>query len=357
MADVATVERPREPLHAGTARTFAGEVSLLSQVEAFMVSLDPVRERDLLGRIVTAHLATGGKRVRARLALAAAYAFGQSGESLAPWAAACELLHNATLVHDDLQDGDRVRRGAPTTWALHGMPQAVNAGDLLLQLPYLAIDELDCEPGIKWQLARMIARRAAECVQGQSLEMELLGQRRFDRPTFDRMIAGKTGALMRLPVEGAALLAGFDAGTAAAIAEPFGWIGNLFQLQDDVLDLYGDKGRGAVGNDLREGKVSALVVEHLALVPEDTEWLTALLATPREQTAASDVLDAIVRFRASGALNAVIARIHRTRTCIEEAEWLCRFGSLHQLALDLIELTLRPIAHELRPAHLEEASP
>src|SRR5687767_11974938 len=111
----------------------------LPQVEALMRTLAGAQVDNVTGPIVLEHLATGGKRLRARLALAAAEACGGRVEDAIGWAAACELVHNATLIHDDLQDGDVLRRGHPTTWVKHGMAQAVNAGDLMLLLPFLAV--------------------------------------------------------------------------------------------------------------------------------------------------------------------------------------------------------------------------
>ena len=84
-----------------------------------------------------------------------------------PWAAAVELLHNATLIHDDIQDGDQVRRGQPTTWVRHGQAQAINAGDLLLMLP-LALSQLQTSDSVRWQLSWRLADQAASIVRGQS---------------------------------------------------------------------------------------------------------------------------------------------------------------------------------------------
>src|SRR5215211_7540453 len=92
----------------------------LAEVETLMDRLADEAGGEPAGAMVRRHLATGGKRIRARLALAAMEALDEPREAGVAWAAACELLHNATLVHDDLQDGDRVRRGRPTVWALHG---------------------------------------------------------------------------------------------------------------------------------------------------------------------------------------------------------------------------------------------
>ncbi len=308
----------------------------LSDVEDAMSRLAVGTRLERSGHMVQEHLATGGKRLRSRLALSAIEAMGGTREHGVGWAAACELVHNATLIHDDLQDGDRVRRGNPTTWVRHGAAQAINAGDLLLMLPFLAIEAVPAEGEVRWLLSRAVARRAEATVRGQSLELDLLSGRRTDWETWLRATEGKTGALLALPVEGAGLLAGLGQEGAARIGQEFVKIGVLFQLADDVLDLYGDKGRGERGNDLREGKVSALVVEHLRLHPEDAAWLLALLEAPRDLTPPGEVYAAIERFRVGGALAATVARFDALERAVREAPLLRAIPDLHALALELV---------------------
>jgi geranylgeranyl pyrophosphate synthase len=297
------------------------------------------------GVMVQEHLSTGGKRMRARLSLAAAAALGASREAAAPWAAAVELLHNATLVHDDIQDGDLIRRGQPTVWVRHGVPQAINAGDLLLMLPFLALADLDAPGSVRWELSRALADHAARTVRGQSEELDLLPGGHLDRAAYSRSVRGKTGALFALPVEGAALVAGLSAAEAAALGEAFVELGVLFQLQDDVLDLYGDKGRGAPGADLKEGKVSALVVAHLERVPEDRAWLLNLLRAPRDLTPQREVEEAIRRFRASGALHDVLDEIHAITERVRLDPHRAELPALHSLALELASAATAPIRH------------
>ncbi len=322
----------------------------LAEVEALMDRLAAEAGGDPAGFIVREHLATGGKRVRARLALAALEALGEPRETGVAWAAACELLHNATLVHDDLQDGDAVRRGRPTVWALHGAAQAVNAGDLLLMLPYLALDHLPAPDGTRWALARALAGHAAAVVRGQAAELGLSACERVEWGTWRAVAEGKTGALFALAVRGAALLAGRPDEEARPLADAFRTLGLLFQLQDDVLDLYGDKGRGAPGSDLREGKTSALVVEHLELHPGDAAWLGLLLRAPRGATPEVEVERAILRFRTGGALERVLGRINAAAGEALRAPALAEEPALRALAAELVEVALSPIESVRRPA-------
>lgn len=302
-------------------------------------------EEDTLGEIVSEHLATGGKRLRARIALAATEALGGSRADAVPWAAACELLHNATLLHDDVQDGDRQRRGVEATWVRHGVAQAINAGDLCLMLPYLAVDRSPLSDGTRYRLTRALSIAAAQVARGQAAELKLLSRGEVTWQPYHRAVVGKTAALFSLPVHGAAIIAGRTEAEANQLAEAFSAIGLLFQLQDDVLDLYGDKGRGQPGSDIREGKVSALVVEHLSLHPNDRGWLLRVLNTPREQTQDHDVIDAINRFRDGGALAAVWRRLETIQDTLEDSPALRSCSRLHAAALDLVAAALSPIVH------------
>ncbi len=298
------VRRPASSPRSGLR--FVLEAPGLADVEAVMLRL----VRALGGRLAamgTEQLAGGGKRLRARLALASARVLGATDADAVPWAAAVELLHNATLIHDDVQDGDRMRRGRPALWVRHGVAQAVNAGDLLLMLPYQAIAETPSER--RADLCSLLAEHAIATVRGQADELDLLGGERLDWSSYSDASAGKTGAMFALPIVGAAVLAGRSREDASRLAEPFVELGMAFQIYDDVLDLYGDKGRERPGSDLYEGKVSALVVEHLVRRPGDRAWLLELLAAPRETTPPAGVRRAIEAFRASGAVAGAVARM------------------------------------------------
>ena len=326
-------------------QTHARDDETLEKVKAMMLQIAAGARFERLGAIVQEHLFTGGKRLRARLALESAVALGGSADDTISWAAACELLHNATLVHDDLQDADPMRRGHFTVWMRHGHAQAINAGDLMLMLPFLAVEELDADDQTRWHLARAIARRAEQTVRGQSLEMTLLSSGMLDWESYAAAARGKTSALMALPVHGAALLVGRAPEEAERLSEPFCDLGLLFQIQDDVVDLFGDKGRGERGGDLREGRVSALVAEHLRLHPTETRRTVDLLETPRDQTS-HDAIEAMAdRIEEGGALAAVLDRITGIAHSIRDAEVLAGEPELRRVAGALIERSLAPVRH------------
>lgn len=310
-------------------------------VDAFMRQL--CHNEGLLGAIAIQHLDGGGKQIRARLALAVAEGLGRNPIEAAPLAAAVELLHNATLIHDDLQDGDELRRGRPATWVVHGSAQAINAGDMMLMLPWAAVEHLSCTDATRWYVAKAIGARARACVAGQALELSLMRKRRTDWAGWHEAARGKTGELLALPVEGVALLAGWEPEAARDLGDSFRDLGLLYQLRDDLIDLYGDKGRDQTGNDLREGKPSALVVEHLRLAPEDRVWMQRILSTPRAQTRDEEVALASARFMESGAVRAVIERMRDLADGILQAEALMEAPAVRGIAAGLIALLLRPV--------------
>ncbi len=325
-----------------------------AQVKALMLHLAAGDRFERLGAIVQEHLFANGKGLRGRLAMGALEAFGAASKHRVPWAAACELLHNATLVHDDVQDGDVWRRGHYAVWVRHGKAQAINAGDLLLMLPYIALEQVDTDDATRWRLSRAIARRAEKTVRGQSHEMSLLGSQQWTWPAYIAAASGKTSALFALPVEGAAILAGRDPAEAERIADCFENVGLLFQIQDDVIDLYGDKGRRAPGNDIREGCVSALVVEHLVRHPEEEEEVVSILARDRDETTDADVAALTRRFDESGALEAVLDRIDRIVELTMSDAVFQKDPALRAVAEKIIDRALAPIA-EMKAARRASA--
>lgn len=319
----------------------------LDEVELRMRQLSAGDRLERAGVMAQEHLATGGRRIRARLALAVTATLDGDPARAVAWATAVELLHNATLVHDDIQDGDRVRRGHPTTWVRHGVPQAINAGDLMLMLPFVALQAPGMPLEVQAGLSGALAQSAVQVVRGQAEEMDMLSAGHLSRVAWERCARGKTGALFGLPVQGAALAAGWSATDAARLAQPFADLGLLYQLQDDVVDLYGDKGRGERGSDLKEGKVSALVSAHLERWPEDRAWLVGLLAAERDETSDAMVAEAARRFRESGALDDVLDWIRTCEAAVLSDVASARAPGLLPVAQELSTLALKPIRHLL----------
>lgn len=318
----------------------------VSTIEALMRHVCAGTNDHELGRIVWEHIAAGGKRLRARLALSAVQALGGRPESGVAWGASCELLHNASLIHDDIQDGDELRRGRKALWVSHGVAQAINAGDLCIALGYSVLGLVPGSDALRWQLTSLVARSSRRIVEGQSEEMSLLASGVPGWLEYASCVQGKTSALFALPVEGAALITGRSPEEAAGLADACRPMGLLFQMQDDILDLYGKNGRESPGSDIAQpGKVTALVVEHLRLHPGDREWLLAILAAPRDRTSRAAIDEVIARFAEGGALAAVWRRIDELRRRLRASASLAREPALAELVSGFLAEALAPIEH------------
>ena len=314
---------------------------LLSRVEARMVELAGDRLVDPGARMVQEHLRTGGKRLRARLALAACEALGGQGEDAVDWAAAVELLHNASLIHDDIQDGDRTRRGQPALWTKYGAAQAINTGDLLLMLPFRA---LGCYPvEAQAALTQILAEYAESTVRGQIRELALSASPSRGWGDYFDAVAGKTGTLFALPVRGAAELAGLMPAQASELASVLSSIGVLYQLQDDLLDLYDAKGRGERGSDIYEGRLSAVVLTHIDLYPNDGPELFAVLEKPRAETTREEVERMMTRFVEGGATMQLLGRIELLANQLLASEALDYSPGIHEVARQLVGRVLAPL--------------
>lgn len=292
------------------------------------------------------HLETGGKRLRAILPLAVAEALETPPRKLYPFAAACELLHNATLIHDDLQDGDELRRGEPAVWREYGTEHAINLGDALLYWPLLALQRLEVSDSLHRQCIARFARQMIAVIDGQQREFELREANRPSRDDYLRMVEGKTAALFALTAAGAAELAGASDRRVDALESAATHLGILFQIQDDVLDLYGDKGRGECGGDIREGKISVLVVDFLERAPSNrARRLLQVLRTDREEVSSAEIDEVSEMFRRNGSLEAALDRIEARQKAAVELPGLADHARLRGLVSNLAELFIDPIEH------------
>jgi octaprenyl-diphosphate synthase len=179
-------------------------------------------------------LSAGGKRVRPRLLLLAAQAVGAGDLSGAvPLAAAVELVHTATLVHDDINDDSLRRRGRESVNAHWGQTFALLTGDFLFTKAY----ELMAPYG---DLNKLTAEATVALVEGESLQAASARDNTLDRETYQRIIAKKTASLFRAAAMTGAAYGGGDSKQVDALGEYGFYLGVLFQIVDDLLDLIGD---------------------------------------------------------------------------------------------------------------------
>lgn len=264
---------------------------------------DATRAPGRLGQAAAYLIERPGKRVRARLAIDLADSLQIPPEQGIALAAAVELLHNASLVLDDVQDNDEMRRGRASIWRTFGRSQAINLGTFLIAQSTALAARLP-------EISPLFAATLREATAGQSAELDFQTATP-SLPAYEKMAEAKTGALFALPAQSVATLARLPDDLAATIGSSFARLGAAYQIQDDLADAFGLKGRARAGLDLREGKANSLVLFHLALRPDDR---SALLAFLRDQSARSDNprLEAwLQQLFTSGAVAAAQQHLHR----------------------------------------------
>ncbi|MFF8262362.1 polyprenyl synthetase family protein [Streptomyces virginiae] len=220
----------------------------------------------------------GGKAVRPALALLSAEAAGAAPEVGIPGAVAVELVHNFSLLHDDLMDGDEQRRHRDTVWKVHGPAQAILVGDALFALANEVLLELGTvEAG---RATRRLTTASRKLIDGQAQDISYEHRERVSVEECLEMEGNKTGALLACAVSIGAVLGGADDRTADKLEEYGYHLGLAFQAVDDLLGIWGDP--EATGkqtwSDLRQRKKSLPVVAALAAGGPASEQLAELLA-------------------------------------------------------------------------------
>lgn len=206
-----------------------------------------------------------GKGLRPALCLLTCEAAGGDPERAVPAAAGIELVHNFSLVHDDIQDRDEKRHHRPTVWSIWGEAQAINAGDALLALAHLSVLR-SAERGVTaetaLEAARLLDGRTLEMVEGQVMDLEFEGGAEVDLAGYLEMIERKTGALFDCSLRMGALVAGAPAEVCERLSRRGRLLGLTFQIRDDMLGIWGAESRTGkeAAADVRRKKKSLPVV-------------------------------------------------------------------------------------------------
>jgi len=266
----------------------------------------------------------GGKRLRPTLCLLACEVAGGDYQNALPAAAAIELIHNFSLIHDDIEDDSRTRRHRPTVWAEWGIPQAINAGDTLFVIARLALHRLT-RRGISPRRALAVFHTLDQVTlllcQGQFLDLAFQ-----DRPTVSvdeylEMVGGKTAAMIAGAARCGALLAGASTTLGNAFFT-FGWnLGLAFQIVDDILGIWGEPavtGKSAA-SDILTKKKTLPVLYALAATHPAAGHLRQLYSGPLAESDLPAVLaglDALgarayAQGRAEEYLDTALSTLHR----------------------------------------------
>lgn len=211
---------------------------------------------ETLGQAAHHHFEDHGKMLRAGLAISTGTSLGVDPRAAEAWAAAIELLHNASLVHDDISDGDTMRRDRPSIWAEFGRDTALALGDWMISLSF----EFAAEAAIlsnQPRLVSILAQRMKATTIGQAMEFEL-----HDYPDWDRyctIVGGKTAPLFVAPVEGMALISGRN-DLVKPVAAYFNAVGMAYQISNDILNMIGCDGAINPASDLLRRAPNAVII-------------------------------------------------------------------------------------------------
>jgi geranylgeranyl pyrophosphate synthase len=285
------------------AGTFREEGGILPAVEA--TASDP--SGGFIAEGVRYQFSTGGKRLRPALCLLACEALGGDPRAAFPFALATEVLHNYLLIHDDIEDGDTMRRDQQTLWARFGVPNALNIADHLIARAYRLIAEAPLPPAVNLKLLRIFSEVFQRTVEGQALDINLRGSAGVTLETYDRIVQLKTAYYLALTWVGGAIVAGASDDALEPLWRLGRFLGPAFQIRDDIIDLTEGKGRGGeIGCDLREGKPSiffAYILERRRGTEEERRRLMEIVRASREATLPADVRWAIDFYRREGAID------------------------------------------------------
>jgi geranylgeranyl diphosphate synthase type I len=262
----------------------------------------------------TRHLIdAGGKRLRPCIALTACEAVGGKPEDAIETAAALEMLHNFTLIHDDIMDHDEFRRNVKTVHVLYGEPVAIIAGDALFAKMFEAVaanaGRLKMDGKRTAELFDTLSKASFEICQGQVLDMIFEDKGEITEEEYMQMVSSKTGALIEASARVGALLGNASREQLEALGSYGRLMGIAFQIQDDLLGVVGmqEKFGKPIGSDIREGKRTLIIIRGLATAyGEEREAI--LRALGKRDATNKDIAMAIEALRRAGAIDYVAKR-------------------------------------------------
>ncbi len=207
-----------------------------------------------------AHLIVhGGKRLRPHMVIKSCQILGGTITIATPAASAVEMIHNFTLVHDDIMDNDEMRHGVPTVHKKFGMPIAILAGDVLFSKAYQIISDSKLSKDAIVQLVSRLAKACVDVCEGQLLDVKMAEEKRIPtQKEYIAMIGKKTAALFDVSCSMGAICATNNQKDISNLSNFGRSLGIAFQITDDLIGVMGDPKitKKPVGNDLREGKKS-----------------------------------------------------------------------------------------------------
>tara|TARA_B100001113_G_scaffold347991_1_gene341193 strand:+ start:2242 stop:3225 length:984 start_codon:yes stop_codon:yes gene_type:complete len=230
-------------------------------LKKYLVIREPKKLYEAMAHIPLA----GGKRLRPVMAQLTCEMVGGDASKAIPFAAALEVIHNFTLVHDDVMDDDDLRHGVAACHTVYGLPTAILAGDSLFAYAFEMIAESNVNGNVKSELVRHTAYTVRRIAEGQQMDINFEEEETVDPELYLEMIRLKTSILFGSAAYGGALIGGKDQDEANKLRQMAIWIGLGFQIWDDYLDATASAeilGKPS-GSDIRQGKRTLLVIEAL----------------------------------------------------------------------------------------------
>jgi geranylgeranyl diphosphate synthase type I len=207
----------------------------------------------------------GGKRLRPAISMVSCEAVFGDIKNVIPLAISLELIHNFTLVHDDIMDKSNIRRNIPTVHKKYGEPTAIIAGDLLFAKSFEVIHNFTGESSVFKKLNYKIVEGIREVCEGQQLDMEFEMRNNVTETEYIEMIQKKTSALFMLAAEGGSIAGGGTTIEEKGLHNYGKYLGLAFQIRDDYLDMSSDENTLGkdIGNDVRNGKKTLIAVHSI----------------------------------------------------------------------------------------------
>ncbi len=208
-------------------------------------------------------IVNGGKRLRPFMVLKSCVVLGGKLNDALPAASAIEMIHNFTLVHDDIMDNDDIRHGVPTVHKKFGLPLAILAGDVLFSKAYQVISNSKLSPYSSTQLISRLAKACVDVCEGQLLDIKMAESKKIpSQADYIKMVEKKTAALFDVSCSMGAICAKAKSKDIENLSSFGRNLGIAFQITDDLIGVLGDPRvtKKPVGNDLREGKKSLPIV-------------------------------------------------------------------------------------------------
>lgn len=247
-------------------------------------------------------IVNGGKRLRPFMVIKSCEILGGKLKDSIPAASAVEMIHNFTLVHDDIMDNDEIRHGVPTVHKKFGIPIAILAGDVLFSKAYQILSNANLTAKASNELVSRLAKACVDVCEGQILDIKMAEAKKIpSQADYIKMIEKKTAALFDVSCSMGAICANAKQSDVARLSSFGKNLGIAFQITDDLIGVMGDPKmtKKPVGNDLREGKKSLPIV--LAITKsKGNDKKTILKAFGNSKATKKDIEKAVQAIRALG---------------------------------------------------------